>query len=82
MDFELIKRAIKGCPEYQVTREEKSRIYFHREATRFAVCENGAYFNIYHLTASGVFLPGPKSGDSIQTIESFVGNTFNSYRDS
>ncbi|WDE07776.1 hypothetical protein SG34_013360 [Thalassomonas viridans] len=81
MDFERIKRAIKDCPEYQVTREDKSRIYFHRESKRFAVCENGTYFNIYHLTACGVFLPGPKSGDSIQAIESFVGKTFSSCQD-
>ncbi|WDE01441.1 hypothetical protein [Thalassomonas actiniarum] len=82
MDFELIKRAIKGCPQYQVTREDKSRIYFHREAKRFAVCENGSHFNIYHLTDSGVFLPGPKSGNSLHNIESFVVQALNTAQDS
>ena len=73
MDFEQLKLTIKEMPEYQVTREDKNRIYFRIGINRFVVCENGSYFNIYNLTSSGVFLPGPKSGASIQTIHHFVG---------
>ncbi|PAJ71702.1 hypothetical protein CJF42_25310 [Pseudoalteromonas sp. NBT06-2] len=72
MDFQLIKTAIKINSSHLITSEDKQSIRFKNNKTRFAVCDNGEYFNMYQLTEKGVFLPGSKIGDSIQSVNNFV----------